>query len=289
MSKQNPPAELAKINESYQISLEPAKFDAACVVAKKLIDTGFLPQHIKTPAQAVSIMLMGKELNLPPMLALRKIFVVHGTPGLAAELMLAKIMESKILEDIKIDQRPDGCTVTVKRKGISTAFSASFTKADAFNMGLMEKPNYKAQPGTMFMWRAVSKVGRMAFPDVIGGMHILEEIAPDIRVDAQGAPLGGELPMEHQEIIEATPIATEQAEQGEAPPEIPEEPEAKISPEQVAVIVAAIRKKKLSKGTVNKGLSSLGVLSVEELPVSQGVQFLKFVESFTATEGGTGA
>src|SRR5688572_15119498 len=70
--------------------LTPEKeFAQLMALAKSLVDTGFLPKSIRTPAQAAAIILTGRELGIPPMHALRSIHVIEGKPTLAAELQLA--------------------------------------------------------------------------------------------------------------------------------------------------------------------------------------------------------
>lgn len=58
-------------------------------LAKELVPTGFLPDHIKTPGQAVAIILAGRELGIGPMLALRSIYMLKGKVELSADLQLS--------------------------------------------------------------------------------------------------------------------------------------------------------------------------------------------------------
>ena len=69
----------------------PAEWANIFDMAEKLVPTGFLPESIKTPAQAAAVMLKGRELGIPPMYALSNIAVIKGKPTCGAELMLALI------------------------------------------------------------------------------------------------------------------------------------------------------------------------------------------------------
>src|SRR5579883_2907840 len=84
--------------------------------ADVLIKSGFLPSSIKTPEQAITIMLTGRELGVPTMTALRKINVIQGQPTIAPELMLALIRRTGELENFEIESSAAGGVVcTMKR------------------------------------------------------------------------------------------------------------------------------------------------------------------------------
>ena len=157
--------------------------------AASLIKTGFLPGHIKTPEQAVAVALIGRELGVPMMQALRKIFVIQGTPALAAELMLALAERTNKIEDLRIEDDGTTCTVTVKRKGRKSPVTTAFSVTDAAKMGLADKDNWKKQPAVMRRWRAIAANLRLSFPDAIGGMYSVEEVAPETLVDVTGTPV----------------------------------------------------------------------------------------------------
>ena len=156
--------------------------------AEVLLKTGFLPAHIKTPEQAGAVVLIGRELGIPMMYALRKIYVIQGTPCLAAELMLALAQRTGELDDCRIEHEGDICTVTIKRKGRKSLHSTMFSMEDARKLGLADKDNWKKQPKVMRQWRALSANLRVMFPDATGGLYSLEEIAPEITVDERGEP-----------------------------------------------------------------------------------------------------
>ena len=154
-----------------------------------LLKTGFLPPHLKTPEQVVAVVLIGRELQVPMMQAVRKIFVIQGTPALASELMLALAERTGQMEDIRIEDDGTACTVVVKRKGRKSPVTTSFSMKDAEAMGLSGKDNWKKQPSVMRRWRAIAANLRLTFPDAIGGMYSVEEVAPELAVDVTGTPL----------------------------------------------------------------------------------------------------
>lgn len=152
--------------------------------SQMLLKSGFLPQSIKTPEQALAIILQGRELGIPTMAALGTINVIQGKPTVSPQLMLALINRSGQLENIEIKGDENGILCTMKRRG-RTAHSEFFGKKEASDMGLLSKDNYKKQAATMYRWRAVAACARTVFPDVILGLYLPEEMGAD-NVNALG-------------------------------------------------------------------------------------------------------
>lgn len=170
-----------------------AVFEEIRQQAVALIRTGFLPKAIQTPEQAVAIVLMGREIGVPMMQALRKIHVINGTPGVAPELLLALANRTGELENLKITDDGVKATCSVKRKGRET-HTTTFSMDDAKAMGLATKDNWTKQPKVMRQWRALSANLRVTFPDAGSGLYPIEELAPDVQVDEHGEPIATLLP-----------------------------------------------------------------------------------------------
>jgi hypothetical protein len=163
--------------------------------------TGFksgLLKDIKNEHAAKFIVETGRELGIPPSLALRKINLIHGQPSMAAELMWALVLDSGKLEDFEIVEAADHCTVTVHRKGAKKPYTTTFSldmarkivtseyvNGDKKPIPLSDKYNWKSMPGVMCKWRALSAACRTIFPDVTLGLYSREEMedAIDFTVD----------------------------------------------------------------------------------------------------------
>ena len=141
----------------------------------ELIKSGFLPSSIKTPAQAIAVILTGRELGIGIMEAMRGIDIIEGKPAIKPQLMLSLIHNSRVLEDFVINSQPTYCEVTMTRKGMS-AVRTKFGDTEAAAMNLLYKDNYKKQKQNMYRWRAISACARLACPDVIGGLYTPEEL-----------------------------------------------------------------------------------------------------------------
>jgi hypothetical protein len=162
--------------------------------AEMLVKTGFLPKDVNTPEKAVAIMLTGRELSLPPMVALNNIVVIQGKPTISPQLMLALINRSGQLDNLEVVTGPEGAIVTMKRKGRSP-YVARFGPVEAKAMGLSGKDNYSKQPETMFKWRAVAMAARTVFPDVILGLHTPDEMGAQVSYGATAEQIVEDLPV----------------------------------------------------------------------------------------------
>lgn len=184
-----------------------------------LVKTGFLPQSIKTPEQAMAIILTGRELGIGTMAALQSINIIANKPTISPQLMLALINRTKEIEDISIKDDGKCCTVTMKRRG-RQPHSESFSMADAAAMKtteyvngekktipLSEKYNWKQQPATMRKWRAIAACARVVFPDVILGLYTPDEMGAVVNEEGEviDAPAPVVSIVQDQPIIDATP------------------------------------------------------------------------------------
>ena len=143
--------------------------------ATELLKSGFLPTSIKTPAQAIAIILTGRELGIGIMQSLRQIHVIENKPSIPPELMLSLIYNSGQAENITINSQETFCEVAMIRKGMSE-IKVKFTTEDAQKLGLLYRDNWKRQQKNMLRWRCVAACARLAFPDITAGLYTPEEL-----------------------------------------------------------------------------------------------------------------
>lgn len=158
-------------------------FSDMASMAHTLLKSGFLPHAIKTPEQALTIMVTGKELGLGFMESLRSINVIQGKPTMSAQLLLGLCYRTKEVEKAYCEEESEQkCVYVLQRKG-SPEYKSVFTIQDAQRMGLAGKDNWKKQPATMLKWRAISAACRVVFPDAISGVYTPEEIADSVTIE----------------------------------------------------------------------------------------------------------
>jgi len=96
------------------------------------------PSHIKSPEQAVVIMLKGRELGLPALYALATIGVINGKPVVAAEVMASLVYRHHGDGALRVVQSNERlCTVEYRRRGWDDTQSYSFSIEDAMRAGLL--------------------------------------------------------------------------------------------------------------------------------------------------------
>ncbi len=149
--------------------------------SEELIKSGFLPSGIKTGAQAVAIILKGREIGIPPMQALSHIHVINGKPTMSAELMLSQIMRLHPRTRISYPVRSnEQCEMKVTREGCEPS-TFVFTIEDATRAGVMGNPTWKKYPRAMLHARCVSEMARSLFPDAISGIsYTAEELGANV-------------------------------------------------------------------------------------------------------------
>lgn len=149
--------------------------------ATAMLESGLLPPALDTPQKVLVTILRGRELGIGDMEACLSINVISGKVSSATQLMLAMIYKSKVLENIEMI-RGDPARVTMKRKGMSP-HTVLFGSKEAHAMNLMGKDNYKKQPETMFMWRAIAICSRLVCPDVVSNLYTPDELGMEINSD----------------------------------------------------------------------------------------------------------
>ena len=166
----------------------PAEWETLQQMARALVPTGMLPASIKTPEQAVLVMIKGRELRVPALHALSNIVVVQGKPACSAELMLALVYRDHGDDAVIVEEStPAVCRVTYKRRHWRERRAFAFTLEDAKTAGLAGKGTWAQYPQAMLRARAVSAVARLAFPDSLGGMYTPEELGAAVAVTGDGA------------------------------------------------------------------------------------------------------
>lgn len=159
--------------------LEPNEIAAIKSKAEILIKSGFLPEAIKTPEQALAIIFYGRELNIPDWTALKHISVVKGTPQADGQLTLALIQRSGLLEKFVIERSDNHeCKLVMKRRGQpELAVHCTFDEAGQLKavengktISLTEKYNWRQQPKTMLFYFTAKQGARRLFSDVLNGM-----------------------------------------------------------------------------------------------------------------------
>jgi len=153
----------------------PQEFQTMKELGRMAVQSGFLPTTIKTPEQAIVIMLKGRELGIPPMQAFSQIAVVNGKPTMSSELMLAMIYQRVPGANVDfIHTDAQKCIIEACRpKGKPARFE--FNMDDAKKAGLASKGPWISYPTAMLRARCISAMARAIFPDALAGVSYTAE------------------------------------------------------------------------------------------------------------------
>ena len=184
--------------------LTPTSHGEAMEIAKIIADSDFAPKDYRgKPANVLIAVQMGLDVGLKPMQAIQSIAIVNGRPSVYGDAALALVMASGLVEQFRESEDGGTATCTIKRKGLD-AVTHTFGLDDAKTAGLLGKAGpWTNYPKRMRQMRARGYALRDAFPDVLMGLSIAEEVqdinsAPVLVTDAA---LVNELTPEQEERI----------------------------------------------------------------------------------------
>src|SRR3990167_7997908 len=144
-------------------------------LAETLVKTGFLPQAVKTPAQAVAIILTGRELGIGPMQSLRSVGIINGKPVLAADLQLGVVHRagggSRFLE-----LTPAGAKLELSAPWLIAPHHETFTMEDAKRANLIKNAVWINYPKAMLRSLAITAALRSVGFEPCAGVYDPEEL-----------------------------------------------------------------------------------------------------------------
>jgi len=148
-------------------------------------------EGVGNESQAIAKILAGKELGIPPVTALSKIFLVNGKVAVQSEIMadLIKRGEKYNYRVKKLDDTR--CEIIFYEHGKEAGIS-TFTLEDARKAGVLKKDVWQKYPRNLLFARALSNGARWYCPDAIHGVYAYEEMG--LETDARG------------QVIESAPV-----------------------------------------------------------------------------------
>ncbi len=128
---------------------------------------------VKTPDQAMALMLIAQAEGLHPAIAARDYHVINGRPTLRADAMLARFQQAggKVEWGDYTDQRVVG-TFSHPQGG---SVRIEWTTKMAQDAGLTRNPTWKSYPRQMLRARCISEGIRTIYPGVAIGTYTPEE------------------------------------------------------------------------------------------------------------------
>lgn len=160
----------------------------AYTAAKSLVKTSFVPQSYQgKPEEAAAAIVTGLGMGLDPLASLRSMDVIQGTPAFRA-LTIRAIVQAHGHEIWVEESTSHRAIVKGRRKGSDKVETSVWDMDRARALGLLNKPNWKNQGGTMLVARATSECGRLVAADALLGMaYSIEELEDGVEPAAEVA------------------------------------------------------------------------------------------------------
>lgn len=174
---------LSEIQVSRQTGATIDTMADAWTLAQAFHSAGMVPQSFKSPQQVMVAFLAAAEIGLGPAAALKHMMVVNGVPSLYGDGPMAICLRSGLVK--RHASGTDGTSLEddftawfeVERTGVEGIVRREFSVADAKAAGLWGKSGpWRNHPKRMLFVRARAFTLRDAFPDVLGGLGIAEEL-----------------------------------------------------------------------------------------------------------------
>ena len=183
----DPPAEPAALTvepapAEWHRGLEPRSMVDARQLSKWMFDSRMFGDY-GTPQAVLSTMLLGRELGMPAMAALRSVHIIEGKHSLSADLMVALVLKSGLAEYFQlIESTEEICTFETHRKGNPEPTRLSYTIEQARQAGLLvvrqgrQPGNWQKIPKQMLRARCKSELARLEYPDLLAGLYTPDEL-----------------------------------------------------------------------------------------------------------------
>ncbi|MBV9849847.1 MAG: hypothetical protein JO250_09265 [Armatimonadetes bacterium] len=153
----------------------PQFYDAMSHMAGAFARSGMFA--VKSPDQALVILMRGMELGLPPATAMSGIHVIQGRAVLSADLMAAVCKASPLCLFFRLVETTDQRAVyETQRIGDPSPTPMTFTMEDAKRAGLAGRDTWKQYPAQMLRARCIAGLARAVFPDLLLGLYTPEEM-----------------------------------------------------------------------------------------------------------------
>jgi len=181
---------------------------------------------MRTPEQAIALMLIANAEGLHPAIAARDYDVIQGRPALKAKAKLARFQRAggKVKWHCSTDTK---CAAEFSHPSSPSPLLIEWDMQRAATAGLANKSNWKAYPRQMLRARVISEGVDAVYPESGGLMYVPEEVQ-----DFDDPPPQNAAPVEtHAKVVEEEPAPEPAPEPVPPPPEPPAEPAQK--PEDV--------------------------------------------------------
>ena len=176
------------MSEIVKVPNQVSEADHFALVVKQadvLAQSSIVPKAYRgKSADIIAAGLAGRAFNWDVMTSMRNYHVIEGAASLRPEAMLGLVRVAG--HSVTFRNEDDAVTAIGTRSDTGDTYESRFSVADAQQAGLATKRNWKQYPDAMLTWRAVSKLCRYLFPDVVLGAGMVpEELDANVNADGE--------------------------------------------------------------------------------------------------------
>lgn len=164
----------------------PAAFDNAQRMAKLLSASSLVPKDYKDNISNTVIALeMASRIGASPLMVMQNLNIIQGKPGWASSFIIAMINASgKFTTNLEFDLTGEGDAMKCFAYATS-ASSGKLLKGPEISMEMAKREGWISKSGSkwvtmpqlMIHYRAAAFFGRLYVPEIMMGMHTVEELA----------------------------------------------------------------------------------------------------------------
>ena len=155
----------------------PKNFEGIQRLAQFMFASGMVPKGVETEAQCMMLVAAGTEAGLGLGQIAKGCMVVNMRPSIWGDVALGLCRRSVLCESIVETVEGDVATCTCRRKGEPAPIVRTFSVEEAKRAGLWGKSGpWSSYPKRMLQMRARAFALRDAFPDLLCGLSIAEEV-----------------------------------------------------------------------------------------------------------------
>ncbi len=179
--KTTSPVDLSKMESAYKM----------CGVLSK---SDLVPRSYRgKPENVFLAYIAGQPFGWDVTMSMRSFHIIEGTPSLKPEIQLALVRQAGHSVSVKTSS-VDAVILVGKRQDTGDVAEVGYTIEDAKRAGLIGKGNWKTYPEDMLFARAVSRLCRRLFQDVLlGCAYVPEELGATVTSEG--------------EVLSVTPVA----------------------------------------------------------------------------------
>lgn len=168
----------------YAMLFDTARFNQAYRIATAFADSGLVPDHFKkNPAGVFVVLHMATRMQLDPFMVLQKTYMVHGRPGMEAQLVIALVnargpFTGPIQWRFEGEGKDRKCTAYATHAKTGELCEAVVTWAMVEAEGWNKKAGSKwlTLERLMFQYRSATFLARLYCPEVIMGLSTADEL-----------------------------------------------------------------------------------------------------------------